>query len=162
MGEETGGGPGPVPVSSFHGQVDFAQLIKIYGSDTAVDAEKRYSPAVCKGCKIEVKAGTPDAAHISTSYVERQNLTMRMSMRRFARLTNAFSKKIENHEYAIALHYFHYNFIRKHMTLKTTPAVAAGIADKALTIMDLARMIEAEESKLKGRLTDYLKQRDSK
>ena len=130
-------------------------LVKIYGKDSE-ESEKRYSPAVCKGCKKETKVGNPDPGHVSTSYVERQNLTMRMSMRRFTRLTNAFSKKIENHEHAVAIHYFHYNFIRKHLTLKTTPAVAAGIANKPLTVLDLIKMIEEEESRLGGRLTDYL------
>jgi len=130
-------------------------LVKIYGKDTE-ESEKRYSPAVCKACKKEAKVGSPEPDHISTSYVERQNLTMRMSMRRFTRLTNAFSKKIENHEHAVALHYFHYNFVRKHLTLKTTPAVAAGIASRALTIVDLVAMIEEEERRLGGRLTDYL------
>ena len=101
-------------------------------------------------------SGQPDEAEISTSYVERQNLTVRMSLRRFTRLTNAFSKKIENHEHAIAVHYFYYNFSRKHQTLKTTPAVAAGIANRALTVLDLVKMIEAEEAKLGERLTSYL------
>lgn len=109
-----------------------------------------------------MKAGTPDEKHVSTSFVERQNLTVRMSVRRMTRLTNAFSKKIDNHVHALALHYFHYNWIRKHMTLKTTQAVAAGIANSPLTVADLVRMIEAEESKLKGRLTDYLPARPSK
>jgi len=142
--------------NAFHGEVDFAQLIKQYGNEKSKEAEQRYSPAICTGCKAEPKAGDPDPAHISTSYVERQNLTMRMSMRRFTRLTNGYSKKIENHEHAVALHYFHYNFIRKHHTLKTTPAVAAGIADRQLTVLDLVKMVEAEEAKLGERLTDYL------
>jgi IS1 family transposase len=141
---------------AFQGSVDYAMLIKVYGSDPAPDAGRRYSPAVCSGCKQEPKVGSPDPKYINTSYVERQNLTMRMSMRRFTRLTNAFSKKIENHEYAVALHYFHYNFIRKHQTLKTTPAVAAGIVNKAFTVLDLVKLIEEEEKKIGGRLTDYL------
>lgn len=139
---------------AFHGNVDYARLIKLYGQDP--EGEKRYSPAECIGCRREVEAGAPDRDHVSTSFVERQNLTMRMSIRRFTRLTNAFSKKIENHEHAVALHYFHYNFIRKHQTLKTTSAVAAGIANRPLTVLDLVRMIEDEEKKLGGRLTDYL------
>jgi IS1 family transposase len=141
--------------SAFHGNVDYAMLVKIYGQPD-VSEQRRYSPAVCKGCKKDALAGNPDPKHVSTSYIERQNLTVRMSMRRFTRLTNAFSKKIENHEHAIALHYFYYNFIRKHQTLKTTPAVAAGIADKALTVLDLVKMIEDEERKLGERLTNYL------
>jgi hypothetical protein len=139
---------------AFGGKVDYAQLIKTYGSDP--EGEKRYSPAVCTGCKTEQRSGEPDPQYISTSYVERQNLTVRMSMRRFTRLTNGFSKKVENHEHAVALHFFHYNFIRKHQTLKTTPAVAAGIASKVFTILDLVKMIEEEEERLGGRLTDYL------
>jgi IS1 family transposase len=140
--------------NAFHGQIDFAQLVKIYGADR--DSEARYSPAICKGCKAEPRAGNPDPAHISTSYIERQNLTLRMGQRRFTRLTNAFSKKLENHQHAVALHYFHYNFIRKHQTLKTTPAVAAGVANEPLTVLDLVKMVEAEEKKVGERLTDYL------
>ncbi|WP_315861167.1 IS1 family transposase [Anatilimnocola floriformis] len=139
--------------AAFAGAVDYAMLIKVYG---AGDDDHRYSPATCTGCKTEVQSGSPDPEFINTSYVERQNLTLRMSQRRFTRLTNAFSKKIENHEHAVALHYFHYNFIRKHQTLKTTPAVAAGIASKSLTVLDLVTMIEAEEAKLGERLTSYL------
>lgn len=140
--------------SAFRGEVDYAKLIKIYGTDS--EGEKRYSPGVCIGCKREAMAGQPDIEHVSTSYVERQNLTMRMSMRRYTRLSNGFSKKIENHEHAVAMHYFYYNFIRKHQTLKTTPAVAAGLANKALTVLDLVSMMEAEEKKLGERLTNYL------
>ena len=109
-----------------------------------------------QGLQEEVKAGTPDISYVSTSYVERQNLTVRMSVRRMTRLTNGFSKKIENHEYAMALHYFHYNFIRKHSTPKTTPAVAAGLMNHPLTLTDLVKMVEEEEAKLGGRLTSYL------
>ena len=140
--------------AAFGGHVDYAQLVKVYGNTT--EGQRRYSPAICKGCKKHVQAGDPAPEHISTSYVERANLTMRMSIRRFTRLTNAFSKKVENHEHAVALHFFNYNFIRKHQTLKTTPAVAAGIANKAMTVLDLVRMIEEEERRLGGRLTDYL------
>jgi IS1 family transposase len=145
--------------AAFAGNVDYAMLIKIYG---AGEDDRKYSPAVCQGCKTEVQAGTPDEKHISTSYVERQNLTMRMSMRRFTRLTNGFSKKIDNHEHAVALHYFHYNFIRKHQTLKTTPAVAAGLASKRFTLLDLVQMVEAEEKQLGERLSDYLPSPKSK
>lgn len=146
---------------AFHGEVDYAQLIKIFGQ-MGTEEQRRYSPPECKGCRKETKSGDPDPKHVSTSYIERQNLTVRMSVRRMTRLTNAFSKKIDNHVHALALHYFHYNFIRKHMTLKTTPAVAAGLANSPLTVLDLVKMIEAEESKLKGRLTDYLPARPSK
>jgi IS1 family transposase len=140
---------------AFHGKIDYAQIVKVFGNPST-DEQRRYSPPECVGCKRDVKAGMPDAAHISTSYVERQNLTMRMSIRRYTRLSNGYSKKIENHEHATALHFFFYNFIRKHHTIKTTPAVAAGLANAPLTVLDLVKMIEAEEAKLGGRLTDYL------
>ena len=149
---------------AFYGKVDYAMLIKSYASAGA-EGEKKYSPAVCTGCQAKPLAGEPDPAHISTSYVERQNLTLRMGQRRFTRLTNGFSKKLENHAHAVALHYFHYNFIRRHQTLKTTPAVAAGIASKVLSVADLVRMMEEEESKLGERITNYLpspSKRDSK
>ena len=139
----------------FLGDVDYAILVKQYALPN-VGEQRRYSPSICTGCKSEPHSGNPDAEHISTSFVERQNLTVRMSSRRYTRLTNGFSKKFENHQHAVALHYFHYNFIRKHQTLKTTPAVAAGIADKPLTVLDLVKMIEDEEGKLGERLTNYL------
>jgi IS1 family transposase len=120
---------------AFSGDIDYAMLVKIYGE--APEAQKRYSPAECIGCQKRPVSGDPDPRHISTSYVERQNLTMRMSMRRFTRLTNAFSKKIENHIASIALHYMHYNFCRVHQTLKTTPAVATGIASHVWSVKDL-------------------------
>jgi IS1 family transposase len=141
--------------NAFHGQIDYAMLVKSFGK-MGTEEQRRYSPPECVGCRREVKAGEPDPDHISTSFVERQNLTMRMGIRRLTRLTNGYSKKIENHQHAIALHFFHYNFIRKHHTIKTTPAVAAGLANSPLTTLDLVKMIEAEESKLGGRLTDYL------
>lgn len=142
---------------AFGNDIDFGMLVKLFGkSMNGNGPEARYSPAVCVAARPEPMVGNPDPAHISTSYVERQNLTMRMSMRRFTRLTNAFSKKIENHVHAISLHYFHYNFIRKHMSLKTTPAVAAGLAGRAWTMLDLVQMIEEEENRTGGRLTGYL------
>lgn len=113
---------------AFGAGVDYAQLIKIYGA-APESAKGRYSPADCTGIKKVRVEGNPDIDHVSTSYVERQNLTMRMSMRRFTRLTNAFSKKLDNHIHALALYFVHYNFCRIHKTLKTSPAMAAGIAD---------------------------------
>lgn len=111
----------------FGDSIDYTMLVKMYGSDP--EGEKRYSPSICVGCKKTVISGDPDLAKASTSYVERQNLTMRMHMRRFTRLTNGHSKKIENHVYAVALHFMYYNFGKVHMTLRVTPAMAAGIAD---------------------------------
>ena len=105
--------------------------------------EKRYSPAQCIGTRIVPIMGTPDPQHIDTSYVKRQNLTMRMSMRRFTRLTNGFSKKIENHVAAIALHYMHYNFCRIHQTLRVTPAMAAGVTGRLWSIQDLVSLLNS-------------------
>jgi IS1 family transposase len=138
---------------AFGTEVDYAQLIKEYASDFG--GAGRYSPPICVAACPEILTGTPDPKHINTSYVERQNLTMRMSMRRFTRLTNGFSKRLENHKYAIALHYFHYNFIRVHQTIKTTPAVMAGVANKVWTMTDFVELLERGERLLGGRLTDY-------
>jgi IS1 family transposase len=118
--------------------VDYAQLIKLYGE--TVEGQKRYSPAECLGVKKAKMVGNPDPCCISTSFVERQNLTMRMSMRRFTRLMNAFSKKIENHIYAVALHFLHYNFARIHKTLRVTPAMAAGISDHVWTLEEIVSL----------------------
>ena len=126
--------------AAFGGGADFAQLVKVYGADP--EPEKRYSPAKCIGAKLSRVQGRPDPAHVSTSYVERANLTMRMSMRRFTRLTNAFSKKLENHVAALALHFMAYNFVRVHGTLKTTPAVAAGVARRPWKIEDVVALID--------------------
>jgi hypothetical protein len=124
--------------------IDYAMLIKLYGKQgDHENPETRYSPGVCTGTEIKPIAGKPDPRHISTSYVERQNLTMRMSMRRFTRLTNAFSKKVLNLSAAIALHFVYYNFVRVHQTLKTTPAVAAGIADHEWTIDELVKLLDS-------------------
>ena len=122
--------------------IDYAMLVKIYGD---AENEKRYSPAQCVGADPKTITGQPDPKHISTSYIERQNLTMRMSMRRFTRLTNAFSKKLANLEAALALHYVHYNFCRVHQTLGTTPAVAAGLALHEWAIEDIVSLLEARE-----------------
>jgi len=125
---------------AFGADIDFAQLVKLYGKPLA--SEHRYSPADCTGTIKQVVAGNPKLKHISTSFVERQNLTMRMNMRRFTRLTNAFSKKVENHAYAIALHFMYYNFVRVHKTLRVSPAMEAGLTDKLWTIEDLARLMD--------------------
>lgn len=124
---------------AFGCEIDYAVLIKIYGKP---QEEIRYSPPVCLGCETNVIAGAPDPAHISTSYVERQNLTMRMSMRRFTRLTNAFSKKLENLQHAVALHFMHYNFVRIHQTLRCTPAMAAGVSKTLWSISDIVALLD--------------------
>lgn len=129
---------------AFGADVDFAQLIKVYGQ--APDGQRRYSPPVCVGARKERFEGNPDKKHISTSYVERQNLTMRMHMRRFTRLTNAFSKKVENHAHAVALHFVYYNFCRIHKSLRVTPAMAAGISDRLWEISDIVALVEAKEA----------------
>lgn len=126
----------------FKGDVDWAQLIKQY--KTQAVSQGRYSPPVCTGTKTKVRYGNPDPAKVSTSYVERQNLTMRMGMRRFTRLTNGFSKKIENHAAAVAIHFMHYNFARPHKTLASpyprTPAMAAGVADHIWSLQEIAEL----------------------
>ena len=114
-------------------------LVKIYGAEAG--SETRYSPAVCMGCKKETKVGNPDPKHVSASYVERANLTMRMSMRRFTRLTNGFSKKLENHAAALALYFMYYNFVRVHQTLRVTPAMAAGVTSKLWDISDIVALL---------------------
>ncbi len=129
---------------AFGDAVDYAQLVKMYGAERA--GEARYSPAKCLGCRKLVKVGDPDPKHISTSYVERANLTMRLGMRRFTRLTNGFSKKVENLEHAVSLHFMHYNFCRIHQTLKTTPAVAAGITDHVWSLEELIGLLDRETS----------------
>jgi len=123
--------------NAFGADVDYAMLNKLYAS---TQEETRYSPAECIGCERKRIAGKPDPAHISTSFVERQNLTMRMGMRRFTRLTNAFSKKVENHAYQVALHFMHYNFCRVHKTLRVTPAMEAGISDHIWSLEELASL----------------------
>ena len=119
--------------------IDYAQLIKLYGVEK--DGERTYSAAKCLGTKRKKVMGDPDSAHISTSFAERQNLNIRMESRRWTRLTNAFSKKAENMAYQIAINFMDHNFIRKHMTLKTTPAIAAGIVDYPMTITDIVEML---------------------
>jgi IS1 family transposase len=129
---------------AFGNDIDYAMLVKIYGSDRG-KGEIRYSPPDYMGCRSMPLVGNPNPKHISTSFAERQNLTMRMKMRRFTRLTNAFSKKRENHRWAIALHYMHYNFCRIHQTLRVTPAMEAGITDHVWTLQELVSLLEYRE-----------------
>jgi hypothetical protein len=124
-------------VQAFGGEVDYAQIVKMYGPDP--EGEKRYSPAVCIACEKNALVGSPDPKHISTSYVERQNLTIRMGNRRFTR--NAFSKKIEYHVASLAIQYTYYNFVRIHQTLRVTPAMAAGVTDRLWEIVDLISLL---------------------
>jgi IS1 family transposase len=129
---------------AFGADVDYAQLVKLYGA--APDSAKgRYSPAECTGIKKIPVEGKPDPKHISTSYVERQNLSMRMGMRRFTRLTNGFSKKVENHVHALALYFVHYNWMRIHKTLRVTPAMAAGLTGKLMDWEDIIAIMDAAD-----------------
>jgi hypothetical protein len=127
--------------NAFGADIDYAQLQKIYGA--SMENEARYSPARCIGCDMKVVSGNPDPKHVSTSYVERQNLSMRMSIRRFTRLTNAFSKKVENHAAAVALWFMYYNFCRVHQTLRVTPAMEARISTHVWTIEELVSLLAA-------------------
>jgi len=134
---------------AFGGDVDYAQLVKLYG-DVPDSMKGRYSPAECTGIRKTAIEGDPDMKHVSTSYVERQNLNMRMGMRRFTRLTNAFSKKFENHFHMIALYTLFYNFARIHKTVKVSPAMAAGIADTLWSMEDIAALCEAKAPAKRG------------
>ena len=125
---------------AFGADIDYAMLVKIYGASSD-KPESRYSPATCIGCRTGVLAGKPDPDHISTSFAERSNLSMRMGMRRFTRLTNAFSKKLENHGHAVALYFMHYNFCRIHKTLRVTPAMEAGLTNHVWTIEELVDVL---------------------
>ena len=127
---------------AFGGEIDYAMLVKLYGNEGGRSPEARYSPGECTGAVKTPIVGNPDEDHISTSYVERQNLTMRMRKRRFTRLTNAFSKKLANLEAAVALHYMHYNFVRRHQTLRITPAMAAGVNRRLWSIEDIVNLID--------------------
>ncbi len=129
---------------AFGKDIDYAMLVKLYGEQP--EQQKRYSPAKCVGAEPRTVQGEPDPKHVSTSYVERQNLTMRMSMRRFTRLTNAFSKKVQNLGHAVALHFVYYNFCRRHQTLGMTPAMAAGLSDHEWKIEELVALLEERES----------------
>ena len=140
--------------AGFGADVDYAQLIKLYG-ETPHPAG-RYSPAQIQGTKTFCCTGKPDPKHISTSYVERQNLTMRMSMRRFTRLTNGFSKKAENHAHSVAIHFMHYNFVRIHQSLRITPAMAAGVSKTLWSLTDMVRVIEDWEAARSAKPGDRL------
>lgn len=129
---------------AFGSDVDYAQLVKIYGATPT--APGRYSPAECTGIRKRTVQGRPDAEHVSTSYGERSNLTMRMHMRRFTRLTNEFSKKVENHAHAVALHMMHYNFVCIHESLKVSPAMFAGVSDRLWDLADIVMLIEEAEA----------------
>jgi IS1 family transposase len=139
---------GPI-IDAFGSEVDYAQLVKLYGDDPRLKnkpADARYSPGQCVGAKPYARIGFPDVKHVSTSFVERQNLTMRMSCRRFTRLTNAFGKKIENHEAAVSLHYAYYNWCRIRQTLRVTPAMEAGLTDHVWTLEELVGILAQDEA----------------
>ncbi|MBB5351390.1 IS1 family transposase [Haloferula luteola] len=127
---------------AFGTEINYAMLVKQYGATSDKSPERKYSPAECTGAKKVDITGKPDKKHVSTSYVERQNLTMRMGMRRFTRLTNSFSKKLENHEHAIALHYMHYNFCRIHQTLRVTPAMEAGVSNHVWSLEEVVALLD--------------------
>jgi hypothetical protein len=129
---------------AFEGNVDYGKLTKLFGDAPA--SPGRYSPPICTGTRKERLMGAPDMAHVSTSFVERNNLTMRMHMRRFTRLTNAFSKKVENHAYAVALHMMYYNFVKINGKLQMTPAMAAGIETRLWKMSDIVGLLEAKEA----------------
>lgn len=141
---------------AFGGDVDYAILHKVYGASPEA-AKGRYSPAECVGITKNRIEGDPDPAHVSTSYVERHNLTMRMHMRRFTRLTNAFSKKVENHAYAVALHMMYYNFVKVHSKLRMSPAMAAGVSERLWEVGDIVALVEAEEAKIDRKRGPYKK-----
>jgi hypothetical protein len=131
--------------SAFGSEVDYAMLVKIYGHES--EPETRYSPATCIGAQASAIIGKPDMRHVSTSIVERQNLTMRMSMRRFTRLTNAHSKKVENHQHALAIYFMYYNFCRIHSSIRVTPAMAAGVSDHVWDIQEMVELLGQARSK---------------
>ena len=127
--------------NAFGIEIDYAMLVKIYGESMEAKQQKRYSPAEFTGSKKEAMTGKPERKYISTSYAERQNLTMRMGMRRFTRLTNGFSKKVENHAHHVALHYMYYNFCRIHKSLRVTPAMEAKVTDRLWEVEDIVALL---------------------
>jgi IS1 family transposase len=136
---------------AFGADVDYGMLVKLYGPETSGQGhERKYSPSECVGARKDTITGNPDPKHVSTSYTERANLTMRMSMRRFTRLTNGFSKKLQNHEYMVALYALWYNFVRIHKTLRTSPAMAAGIEKRLWSMEDVVALIDAPSEKISG------------
>jgi IS1 family transposase len=144
---------------AFGADIDYAMLVKLYGAGPATTddaAGRRYSPAECVGARKETITGKPDMKHVSTSYTERANLTMRMSMRRFTRLTNAFSKKLENHEHMVALYAIWYNFVRIHKTLRTSPAMAAGIEKRLWSMEDVVALIDEQDERRTPSLANWL------
>jgi IS1 family transposase len=142
---------------AFGADIDYAMLVKLYGTPPAEpEAARRYSPSKCIGTRKREVTGNPDPRHISTSYVERQNLTVRMAIRRFTRLTNAFSKKVENHAHSVAIHFMHYNFVRIHQSLRVTPAMAAGVTKTLWSLMDMIGVIEEWEARHTPKLADRL------
>jgi IS1 family transposase len=142
---------------AFGADIDYAMLVKMYGMPPAeAEAARRYSPSECIGTQRRKVTGNPDPKHISTSYVERQNLTMRMATRRFTRLTNAFSKKVENHAHSVAIHFMHYNFVRIHQSLRVTPAMAAGVSNTLWSLMEMVSVIEEWEARNTPKLADRL------
>jgi IS1 family transposase len=141
---------------AFGADIDYAMLNKIYGASPE-SAKGRYSPAECIGTSKYIIEGKPDRDHISTSYVERQNLTLRMHNRRFTRLTNAFSKKVVNHAYSVALHMMYYNYVKLHSKLRVTPAMAAGVTNKLWEVADIVALVEASEAAQDRRRGSYKK-----